>query len=437
MNEDRTLAIHGGDSVRKHSFPAYKVIGEEEKDVVSEVLDRGVLSKFLGTWHDDFFGGPEVQALEIEWAEYFGVKHAISVNSATSGLHCAVGAVDVQPGEEVIVTGLSMSCSATAPLIFNAIPVFADINSDDFCLDPKSIEEKITHRTSAIIVVNMFGHPHDAEAIASIARRHDLRVIEDNAQGPGATYRGKYAGTLTDVGVFSLNYHKHIHCGEGGIVVTDDDDIADRVRLIRNHAEAVVDGMGRTDLSNLIGFNFRLSEIAAAIARCQLKKLEPLLIQRQNNCHYLNHELDRIPAIKPVKVREHCTHAYYVQPFKFNEKEAGVHRDKFLEAVVAELPTIELRESEGVKIYYGYKPLYLLPMFQNKIAYGSNGCPFVAPWYDGEVNYQKGICPTLEQMAEDELFYHELMHSCMNEEDLDDVIRAFNKVWDNRQALSK
>ena len=140
----KKLAIHGGTPVRTKLFPAYNVIGNEEKEAVKRVMETGILSRFLGCWGPDFYGGPEVQAFEKEWSNYFGVKHAIAVNSCTSGLYCAIGASGVGPGDEVIVSPYTMSASATSALIFNAVPVFADIEPDCFCLDPASVESKIT-----------------------------------------------------------------------------------------------------------------------------------------------------------------------------------------------------------------------------------------------------------------------------------------------------
>jgi len=412
----KKLAINGGPKVRKKFFPSYDVIDEREIRAVSRVLRSGVLSRFLGAWHPDFFGGPQIQALENEWSNYFKVKNAISVNSATSGLISALGAVGIGLGDEVIVSPYSMSISATAPLFYGATPVFADVEPKYFCLDPKSIEAKITSRTKAIIVVDLFGHPYDAEAVNKIARKHKLIVIEDAAQAPAVKYKNKYAGTLGDIGIFSLNYHKHIHCGEGGMVVTNNDKFADRVRLIRNHAEAVVEKKGTKDLTNMLGFNFRMTEIEASIAREQLKKLPSLIEKRVKNVNYISKKLSTIKFISFAEPRPLAEHAYYVHPFLFDEKLAGVSRDIFIEAVKAELMPTKRREGEGVKINSGYtKPLYLLPIFRKK----------------------RGVCPNVEKLHFKELVFHELMHPNMKKADLDDVVKSFIKVAENILELKQ
>ncbi|NFG60640.1 DegT/DnrJ/EryC1/StrS family aminotransferase [Clostridium sp. CMCC3677] len=426
------LAINGGKKVRERLFPAYNPIGKEEKEVVEKVLNKGKLSRFLGTWHEDFYGGEEVKALEKEWAEKFGVKYAISVNSATSALYCAVGAAGIGPGDEVIVSPYTMTASASAALVYNAIPVFADIEENYFCLDVKSIEQKITERTKAIIVVDIMGQPYDADAINAIAKKHNLIVIEDAAQAPGAIYKEKYAGTLGDMGIYSLNYHKHIHCGEGGIIVTDNDELAERLMLIRNHAEAVVEAKGVNNLVNMIGFNYRMTEIEAAIAREQLKKLDYLLEARLKNVEYVSEKLSEIPCIEIPETREGCKHAFYVHAIKLKKEIAGISRERFIEAVKAELTPFEMRENEGVKLGGGYvKPLYLQPIYQKLVGYGETGCPFKCPMYKGQLNYSKGICPTCEKMHFEDLMTHEFIVPSMTKEDMDDVINAFRKVWEN------
>lgn len=429
------LAINGGEKVRENPFPAYNTIDQQEEEAALRVLRSGKLSTFLGTWHDDFYGGTEVQALEKEWADFFNVKHAISVNSATSGLYAAVGAIGIKPGDEVIVTPYTMSASATAILLYGGIPVFADIEEEYFCIDPKSVEKNITDKTKAIIAVDIFGQPCDFARLKEIAQKHNLKIIEDTAQAPFAKMGDEFAGSLGDIGVFSLNYHKHIHTGEGGIIVTNDDDLALKVRLIRNHAEAVLSAKGytnREELHNMLGFNYRMTEIEAAIARVQLSKLENLIEERIKNVNYLNEKLSSHPCIKPPKIRSGCTHAFYVHPLLFDEKAAAIHRNKFIEAVKAELPRTLMRDDSAVLLSYGYaKPLYLQPLYQERICFGDY------PFNLTQRTYQKGDCPVCEDMYENKLVIHELMRPGMSTQDLDDVVEAFFKVWENIDELKQ
>jgi len=420
------LALHGGKPVREKPFPAYVPIGKEERRAVNEVLDSTVLSKYLGTWSPDFYGGPRVRRLEQEWSEYFGVKHAVSVNSATSGLYAAVGAAGAGPGDEVIVSPYTMTASATAALIYGAIPVFADIDPDIFCITPQSIREHITSYTKAIIVVDIFGHPADMDEIMQIAREHHLIVIEDAAQAPGAKYHGRYAGTLADMGVFSLNYHKTIHTGEGGVIVTNDDDLADRLQLIRNHAEVVVKDKGTQNIVNMIGFNYRMTEIEAAIAIEQLKKLEDLVAPRVKAADYLTARLGTLPGITPPVVRHGVRHGYYVYAVRYDAAKTGIPRDRFVAALNA----------EGIPIGKGYvEPIYLEPVYQRRIAFGRDGFPFTYLGYKGSVNYDRGICPVTERMYYEELITTNICHANITQRDLEDAVAAFVKVSEHAAEL--
>ena len=420
------LALLGGTPLITESFNSYLPYGKEELDAARSVIESGVLSQFLGTWHEHFYGGPKVRQFESAWTEFFNVKNAMSVNSATSGLVAAVGALDIEPGDEIIVSPWTMSASATAILVWNAIPVFADIENETFNLDPVSIEKNITPRTKAIMVTDIYGHPADLAAIMNIAERHGLKVIEDAAQAPGALYHGRYAGTIADIGVFSLNYHKHIHTGEGGVCVTNDPDLTERMQLIRNHAEAVVSGKGVKNISNLIGFNFRLGEIEAALGMEQLKKLPRLVSARQSVCERLSKGLGQLRGLKAPVVKPDCTHVYYGYPLILDTKLIGVSREKIAAALTA----------EGVpNVGQGYTNLHLLPMYQRKIAYGNHGFPWVIGDKTSSVSYAKGICPVAEEFHDwSVLGLAPCMHEFSNSE-IELVIAAFNKVWDNHTQL--
>jgi dTDP-4-amino-4,6-dideoxygalactose transaminase len=416
------LAINGGKPVREDPFPQYTTIGPEERAAVMEVLDSTQLSKFLGEWSPDFFGGERVQRLERAWEHYFSVKHAVSMNSATSGLYAAVGAAGVSPGDEVIVSPYTMSASATAAIIYGGIPVFADINPEIFCISADTIKLCLTPRTKAIIVVDIFGHPADMEEIMELAHDRDIVVIEDAAQAPGATSHGRYAGTLADMGVFSLNYHKTIHCGEGGVAVTDDGQLAERLQLIRNHAEVVVKDMGMSNLVNMVGFNYRMTEIEAAIAYEQLKKLDHLLKARTAAADFLTKQIAGFPELTPPLVRPDTRHGYYVYAIKYDRTITGVHRDRYVAAL----------QAEGIPFEKGYtEPLYLKPMYQQRIAFGRDGFPFTYPAYKGTVKYSKGICPVTERMHYDELFYTPACHANILQRDLEDIIVAIGKIHQN------
>lgn len=425
------LAINGGKPVRSALFPAYNTIGAEEKQAVMKVLESGNLSQFLGAWHKDFYGGPVVRQFEKLWAETFGVKYAICVNSNTSGLIAAAGACGIQPGEEVIVSPYTMSAGAIAPLMYGAVPVFADVDKNNFGLSPGSIEERITPYTKAILLVHIFGNPCRMDEIMAIAKKHNLKIIEDCAQAPMAMYNNKFVGTLGDIGVFSLNYHKHIHTGEGGVIVTNNDALAEKLYLIRNHGEAVVEAKQTVDITNTQGFNFRMTEMEAAIGIEQLKKLPDLLCRRIENAEFIASELSKIPGLIPPHMEQDSKNVYYLQAIRFKKEIIGIDRNKFIEAVKAEIPSAILREDTPL-IGAGYvKPLYLQPIYQKRIS----NCAFNCPRYKGAVSYEKGLCPNVELLHFEELFTHEYMRPGMSRDDLNDVVNAFYKVAENVAEL--
>jgi perosamine synthetase len=340
------------------------MIGKKEEEAVLRVIRSGCLSGFQGNWSENFYGGTEVKALESEWSNYFNIKHSISCNSATSGLWAALAAIGINPGDEIIVSPYTMTCSASMPLHFKAIPVFADIESDFYCLDPIDIERKITNKTRAIIAVDLFGLCCDYDAINEIADRkgkeygHKIYVLEDAAQAAGAKYKGKYAGTLGDIGVFSLNVHKPIQCGEGGVIATNDTDLANRLRLVINHAEAVTNDMHRQeclpdDLTfeyySLVGMNLRMTELSAAIAREQLKKLEGII-----------NALQEYAGCFPVKIRADCEHSFYRYAYIADDPKQDI-----------ELYNEWL--AFNIKRHY-IKPIYQMPLFQS-LGYDQHCCP--------------------------------------------------------------
>jgi len=420
------LAINGGPKIIKKSFRRYNSIGKEEVEAAKSVVESGVLSQFLGCWAPDFYGGPKVQEFERACEKYFGVKHVVTVNSWTSGLIAAVGAIGIEPGDEVIVTPWTMCATATAILHWNAIPVFADIEAETFNLDPKSIEANITPYTKAIMAVDIFGHSCDIDTIMKIAERHNLKVITDSAQAPGVFNKERMTGTLAHVGGYSLNYHKHIHAGEGGIIVTDDDDIFERLQLIRNHAEAVVEDKGVNNLTNMVGYNFRLGELESAIGIEQLKKLNSFISGRQYAAECLTEGLKGLDGVRLPIIQRDCTHAYYIYPIVLDVDKLGVSRKKIHAAL----------EAEGVLgLIAGYCNIHLLPMYQQKIAYGSNGFPWSSDICKRDVNYKKGICPIAEDLHDKSFLGFTMCVHELDDDDINMIVAAFRKVWKQLDEL--
>ncbi len=427
------LAILGGTKQRVRPFENRKTMGQEEVDASRRVIESEILSGFLAAPGSFFNGGKEVRAFEQEWAVKYGFKHAISVNSWTSGLMIAVGAVGIEPGDEVICSPYTMSASATAALFYGGIPVFADIDPATFGLDPISVQKKITSRTKAIIVVHLFGGPADIDAILAIARPRGIKVIEDAAQAPGVFYKGRPVGALGDIGGFSLNFHKHIHTGEGGLLVTNNDELAFRAQLIRNHGENCFDLSRLSHLGNIIGGNFRFTELQAAIAREQLKKLGQSLQQRQMLAKYVASRLSILPGLVVQYVPEGSTHAYYMYPFRFQEEIVGIPRNLFLRAVSAELPTPTGWETTPLAEGY-VEPLYWNEIYQQQIAIGTKGFPFTQN-KEVRYDYSRGSCPVVERLYYKEMLYSPLVREPLTIEDMKDFCDAVEKVMNSIDQL--
>jgi len=319
-----------------------------------------------------------------------------------------------------------MCASATAILHWNAIPVFADIEKDTFNIDPNSVIKNISPQTKAILAIDIFGHPCDYDALKKIADEYGLKLITDSAQSPGSKYYGNFTGIQSDVGGYSLNYHKHIHTGEGGVIVTNDDKIFEKLQLIRNHAEAVVQGIGISDLTNMVGYNFRLGEIESAIGIEQLKKMKSYVTKRQNIAKRLDDGLKNMIGLRTPIVKNGCTHAYYIYGMKLDLNKIGVSRTKLIQAL----------ESEGLQgLIGGYVNVHLLPMYQKKIAYGSKGFPWTSDICKRKINYSKGICPIAEELNEETFLGYQMCLHDLSLKDVDLIIEVFKKVWDNLHEI--
>lgn len=413
------LAINGGKKVREKPFPRHPIIGENEKKAVMGVLDGGNLSTFIASHGKNFLGGEKIRKFESDFAEIFDSKYAVAMNSATACLHAAVVACGVKPGEEVIVPPYTFTSTATCALMNNSIPVFVDIDEENFCINPKKIEESISPLTKAIIPVHLFGNAAEMDEIMEIAKKHKLKVIEDCAQAPGGEYKGKFVGTIGDCGIFSFTESKTITTGEGGMLITDNNEIAEIAQLIRNHGEAVVAGMQRSYKSTILGFCYRMTEFNAALGIEQLKRLNEFNDIRIKLANYLKKGLSAIDGIIPCSVKDYVKHVYYLVPFKYDESKIGIPRNLFVEAMNA----------EGIPTGAGYvNPLYRTSIYhENK--------PFIYKHYKGKARYDNGLCPVAERMYEKELITFQVVRPPATRKDMDDIIKAAKKIINNKDEL--
>lgn len=329
----------------KYVSVAEPMIGETERDNVNQVLNSG-----------RFLQGPMVEEFEKKWADFVGTDHAIAVSNGTAAIQLVLKAIDLQPGEEVIVPSLTFGSTATAVVHQAGIPVFADIDREIYTLDHTDIERCITEETVAIMPVHLYGHPAEMDEIRSIADDHDLYVIEDAAQAHGAAYKGKQVGSIGDVGCFSFYATKNITTGEGGIITTDDDEIAADLRILRSH------GMANRDEHITLGYNYRMSDLNGAIGTAQVDKLSRFNERRREISERLIAELGDLDWLKPAATREYVDHAYFWAPFEVQEDEIGMTGKEVW---------ANLRE-RGVETRHRYNvPLYDQPVFTDHHGFNS------------------------------------------------------------------
>jgi dTDP-4-amino-4,6-dideoxygalactose transaminase len=395
------LAIHGGRPLRNRPFPAWPIFGEKEEQALLRSLHSGNWGRQAGC---------EVATFERQFAEYHKAKHGIAMVNGTVALRIALWAAEIGAGSEVIIPPYTFIATASAVVETNAVPIFADLNLDTFNLDPAAIEAAITPRTRAIIAVHLGGLPADLDALQDIARRHKLVLIEDAAHAHGAEYRGRRVGAIGDMGTFSFQSSKNLTCGEGGIIVTNDDALAERCRSIHNCGR--MPGGAWYDHFRL-GGNYRLSEFQGALLNAQWERFESQAATREANGKYLAERLSKIPGIVPQLRGPECTrHSYHLFSFRLIAEEFGMPRDGLLKALAA----------EGIPASFGYPlPLYRQPMFLDRVfgAYGG-----ICPMPD----YRKVRCPNCEMICEAQGIWFEQRLLLGTREDMDDIAAALEKI---------
>jgi perosamine synthetase len=374
---------------------AEPILGEEEHENVETVLESG-----------RFLQGPMVEEFEEKWAEFVGVEHAVAVSNGTTAIQLALNAVGLQPGDEVIVPSLTFGSTATAVVHQAGVPVFADIDRDLYTLDHSDLERCLSNRTEAVIPVHLYGHPAEMDEIMAFAEEHDLAVIEDAAQAHGASYRGDRVGSIGDAGCFSFYATKNITTGEGGIVTTDDAEIAEQIRLLRSH------GMADRDHHVTLGYNYRMSDLQGAIGTAQVDRLPRFNERRREITGRLFAELDDLDWLRPATVREYVEHAYFWAPFEIDPEAIGMPG----KAVWREL------KERGVETRHRYvDPLYDQPVFSEHRGFNSE-----FPWSENERDHDYDLSlPNVEAVAGNTIGLPN--HPGLDEEEIKYVIETVQK----------
>ncbi len=358
------------------------IIDDEEKEALMEVIESGYLYRY-GDLSDPKFKA-KVWNLEQEFAKKVGSKHALAVSSGTTALLTALWTLGIGPGDEVIVPGYTFIASITSIIFSRAIPVLAEID-ETLTLDPDDVRKKITPRTKAIMLVHMLGNPGHLDEFTEIARENDIQLIEDCAQALGATYKGKYVGTFGKMGSFSLNVYKTITAGDGGMVVTDDDDLYKRSFAIHDQGHLPLRQGVEQGKRTVLGLNFRMNELTAAVAGAQLKKLDYIKNKLYANKKQLKKTLSEIKEIKFRKILD-------------EQGDVGTLLTFFM-------PTIESAEKLADKIgcttvaKSGWHVYNNMEHFLGQMTVTGEGCPFTCHYYEGpEISYSKGMLPQTDDL---------------------------------------
>jgi dTDP-4-amino-4,6-dideoxygalactose transaminase len=389
------LAIDGGTPVRTKPFPVWPVFGEPEEKLLLEVLHSG---KWGGT------GRVKLPEVEKRFAELHDAKHAITVVNGTVAITVALLAAGVQPGDEVIVPPYTFYATAAAPLMFGAIPVFADVEENSLLIDPDKVEALITPKTKAIIPVHIGGAPANMTKLKAIAQKHGLRIIEDSAQAVGASWNGTAVGAIGDLGTFSFQSSKNINSGEGGMILTNNDELADKAWSLTNAGRI---RSGDWYQHEVLGWNLRMTEFQAAILIGQLSRLESQMKVREKNARLLTELLRGIDGVSPLETDPQITrHAYHLYIFKLNAEISGkTNKRDFCRKLNA----------EGIPTHEGYVPL-------NK-----NGAILE------EIRKRTGesrmySCPVAERACEKEALWFPQNVLLGDEQDMHDIAQAIRKV---------
>ncbi|HJN30211.1 MAG TPA: DegT/DnrJ/EryC1/StrS family aminotransferase [Candidatus Latescibacteria bacterium] len=384
-------------------------------DATEEQAILGVLRS--GSW----FLGERVAEFERTFTEYCEAKHGVSVSSGTVALQVALEAVGVVFGDEVIVPSYTFIATASSVALVGGIPVFVDVDPDTYLIDPAAVEAAITEKTKAIIAVHIAGQPADLDALTAIAAKHGVLLIEDSAQAHAAAWKGRRVGAIGDLGTFSFQASKNLNAGEGGFIVTDDEELHLRAWSIHNCGRAPG---GEWYEHPLVGGNYRLTEMQAALALSQLRRLDEQTEKRTHSAALLTEQLNEIEGIRPLAVDDRVTrHAYHLYIFRYDAGAfGGASREQFLKALAA----------EGIPCAAGYKPLYREPAFQARFA----DFPLSSPAFDGRPDYSGVHCPVTERICADEAVWLTQTLLLGTESDISQIAEAITKIATHPEALA-